>query len=135
LFVEREADVSHALEALRELGLTVALDDFGAGYSSLHHLGRLPIDVIEIDQSFIRRLDDASAVATVQAIVALARAHGKALVAEGVSTAHQAEHLTALGCEYGQGYFYARPLDPKVFRDFLAETRNADPSLWRKRLV
>jgi diguanylate cyclase (GGDEF)-like protein/PAS domain S-box-containing protein len=136
VFVEREAEVSRALEALRELGLTVALDDFGTGYSSLHYLGRLPIDVIKIDQSFVRRLeDDPSAVATVEAIVALARAHGKALVAEGVSTAHQAERLTALGCEYGQGYLYARPLEGKAFRAFLAETRKSDLDHWRRRVV
>jgi len=128
IFVERESAISVTLEKLRALGVSVALDDFGTGYSSLHYLGRLPIDTIKIDQSFIRRLLlDPQAAATVQAIVTLARAHGKKLVAEGVEDIEQARFLLALGCEYGQGYYYGRPEDAARFRAALeGEPARAD---------
>jgi len=109
VFVEDSAIVSKALQRLRALGVTSALDDFGTGYSSLQYLGRLPIDAIKIDQSFVRRLAvDARDRATVQAIVSFALSHGKALVAEGVETAEQAALLRAMGCHFGQGYAFGR---------------------------
>ena len=115
-FVEGDAAVPAALEKLRALGVTIALDDFGTGYSSLHYLGRLPIDTIKIDQSFVRAMRlEASAAATVAAIVALAKAHGKRLVAEGIESADVAELLRAMGCESGQGYHFALPLEGQAF--------------------
>ena len=115
-FVDADEGVSIALDRLRGLGVKIALDDFGTGYSSLHYLGRLPIDTIKIDQSFVRAMRrEAAAAATVAAIVALAKAHGKRLVAEGIETAEDAARLAGLGCEYGQGYHFARPLDGPTF--------------------
>jgi EAL domain-containing protein (putative c-di-GMP-specific phosphodiesterase class I) len=120
IFVERESEISATLEKLRAIGVTVALDDFGTGYSSLHYLGRLPIDTIKIDQSFIRRLLlDAQAAATVQAIVSLAKAHGKHLVAEGIEEVEQARVLNGLGCEVGQGFYFGRAQEPAEFREAL----------------
>ena len=115
-FVDGASVVAEALEKLRALGVTIALDDFGTGYSSLHYLGRLPIDTIKIDQSFVRVMHrEPSAAATVAAVVTLAKAHGKSLVAEGIETVEDAHLLKAMGCEYGQGYYFARPQDAASF--------------------
>jgi diguanylate cyclase (GGDEF)-like protein len=115
-FAEGDSPISVALAKLRALGVRIALDDFGTGYSSLHYLGRLPIDTIKIDQSFVRAMRrEASAAATVAAIVTLAKAHGKTLVAEGIETAEDGADLAAMGCEYGQGYYYARPMEAPAF--------------------
>ena len=97
--------------------MKIALDDFGTGYSSLHYLGRLPIDTIKIDQSFVRAMrSEPAAAAVVGAIVAIAKAHGKTLVAEGIENAADAARLAAMGCEYGQGYHFGRPADGPAFR-------------------
>ena len=115
-FVEGDSAIATALEKLRALGVTIALDDFGTGYSSLHYLGRLPIDTIKIDQSFVRVMHrQQSAAATVAAVITLAKAHGKSLVAEGIESAEDAALLKAMGCEYGQGYYFARPQDAGSF--------------------
>jgi EAL domain-containing protein (putative c-di-GMP-specific phosphodiesterase class I) len=115
-FVDGGDAISTALTKLRALGVKIALDDFGTGYSSLQYLGRLPIDTIKIDQSFVRAMRrEPSAAATVVAIIALAKAHGKCLVAEGIETAEDATRLAAMGCEFGQGYHFAKPLDAPTF--------------------
>jgi EAL domain-containing protein (putative c-di-GMP-specific phosphodiesterase class I) len=115
-FVDGDSSIASALEKLRALGVRIALDDFGTGYSSLHYLGRLPIDTIKIDQSFVRAMRrEATAAATVAAVVALAKAHSKKLVAEGIETAADAAALAAMGCEYGQGYHFGRPQDAATF--------------------
>jgi EAL domain-containing protein (putative c-di-GMP-specific phosphodiesterase class I) len=126
VFADGDSGVSLALEKLRGLGVRIALDDFGAGYSSLNYLGRLPIDTIKIDQSFVSAMRlEQSAAATVGAIVSLAKAHGKTLVAEGIEEADEGALLAALGCEYGQGYFYGRPQDPEVFLENIRESARA----------
>ena len=90
-FVQNAEQVSQDLDALRGLGVRVALDDFGTGYSSLSYLGRLPIDKIKIDQSFVKRLPgDAEAAAIVNAVVLLGQSLGKAILAEGIETLDQA---------------------------------------------
>lgn len=95
---------------LRALGPAIYLDDFGTGYSSLSYLTRMPIDVLKIDQSFVRgRTDDASNLRIVSAMVQLARSMGITPLAEGVETARESDWLLALGCVQHQGYLYARP--------------------------
>lgn len=99
------------LSALKELGIRIAVDDFGTGYSSLSYLQRFPVDVLKIDRSFIKAIDkgpEESAVA--HAVVKLGHTLGLYAVAEGVETAEQLHELTAMGCDRGQGYFFARPL-------------------------
>jgi len=116
-FVEADPAIAKALERLRALGVRISLDDFGTGYSSLHYLGALPIDCIKIDQSFVRALArEPNAAATVRAVAALAKAHGKLLVAEGIEGGGEAEFLDALGCEYGQGWLFGRPEPVESFR-------------------
>ena len=99
------------LKQLKALDATIAMDDFGTGYSSLAYLQRLPIDVLKIDRSFVTgMLADRDSVAIVRAILSLASALGMQTTAEGVETAELAQTLAALGCSYGQGYHFSRPL-------------------------
>jgi EAL domain-containing protein (putative c-di-GMP-specific phosphodiesterase class I) len=105
------ASASATLAGLRALGVRVALDDFGQGFSSLAHLRQLPIDVLKIDRAFVRGLpSDAADAALVRAVVQVATALGVRVVAEGVETREQADALRALGVHEGQGYYFARPL-------------------------
>ncbi len=103
--------VSLAIRALKDLGTTLAMDDFGTGYSNLAYLQRLPIDVLKIDRSFVSgMLADRDKVAIVRAILGLAQALGMQTTAEGIETPELAQTLAALGCGYGQGYLYSKPL-------------------------
>lgn len=107
-----DADSPQVLKTLQELqaaGVRVSLDDFGTGYSSLSRLDRLPVDVLKIDQSFIRPLRAGSDTAVLAAVVALGTALGLEVVGEGVETAEQAGILYRLGCGQAQGYHFGRP--------------------------
>jgi diguanylate cyclase (GGDEF)-like protein len=113
------------LESLRKQGIRVALDDFGTGYSSLEHLRRFPVDSIKIDKVFIERVTGGlreSALA--RAIVQLGQAMGLATVAEGIETAEQAAVLRDLGCGYGQGYFFAKPMTSRALRRLLEQPQH-----------
>jgi EAL domain-containing protein (putative c-di-GMP-specific phosphodiesterase class I) len=100
------------LEKLKARGVRVSLDDFGTGYSSFSHLYQLPYDTLKIDRSFVARIGSRGEnIEIIHAIVALAHHLGLRVVAEGVETEAQALHLDKLGCEYAQGYYFARPLD------------------------
>jgi diguanylate cyclase (GGDEF)-like protein len=103
--------VSDTIERSRKIGVSFALDDFGTGYSSLSYLGRLPVDTLKIDQSFIRdMLQDKGDRAIVAGVIALANAFDRRIVAEGIETEELFHALVAMGCEYGQGYGIARPM-------------------------
>ena len=109
-FVSKSQHVVETLERLHALGVGVALDDFGTGYSSLSYLGRLPLDKIKIDQSFVRRLpSDTESSAIIRAVMTLSDTLGKVVVAEGIETADQAWMLRMMGCQVGQGYYFGRP--------------------------
>ncbi len=100
-----------SLNELKEAGFTLAIDDFGTGYSSLSYLRRMPIDVLKIDQSFVRgMLADHALLAIVEAIVALAKALDLRCIAEGVESENELAHLRRLRCEHAQGYHFARPM-------------------------
>lgn len=106
---DRIAGIMHALKGL---GTTLAMDDFGTGYSNLAYLQKLPIDILKIDRSFVTgMLADRDKIAIVRAILSLAQALGMQTTAEGIETNELAQTLAALGCTYGQGYVYARPLE------------------------
>jgi cyclic di-GMP phosphodiesterase Gmr len=104
--------LAHRLIRLfRELGAQVHLDDFGTGYSSLSHLARLPLDVLKLDGSFITSINrDAKSRALVRSMVAVGHELNLKIVAECVETAEQADFLRAIGVDYAQGYFYAKPM-------------------------
>ena len=102
---------NRVLRELHEFGCKVAMDDFGTGYSSLAYLQKLPIDILKIDQSFVKdMIENTDSVAIIRAILSLAQALGMATTAEGVETAQTAEMLGMLGCTTGQGYYFAQPL-------------------------
>src|SRR3990167_4194103 len=107
------------LSELKALDTRVAMDDFGTGYSNLAYLQRLPIDVLKIDRSFVEHMvDDRDKVAIVRTIQSLAEVLGMRTTAEGVETADQARLLSALGCDFGQGYLFARPMDSAAALDY-----------------
>ncbi|AIR89106.1 bifunctional diguanylate cyclase/phosphodiesterase [Pseudomonas cremoricolorata] len=104
------------LDQLKQLGVQLAIDDFGTGYSSLSYLKRLPLDILKIDQSFIRGLpEDAHDAAIARAIIALGRSMQLTIIAEGVETQAQQQFLAAEGCEQIQGYYVSLPLPPAEF--------------------
>ena len=110
----------HILSSLREQGIRIAIDDFGTGYSSLAYLKRFPIDVLKIDQSFVREmLLNKSDIAIIEAIIKLAQALNLELVAEGVETEEQAISLRNLDCQTMQGYLFSRPVPFIEFRALL----------------
>jgi diguanylate cyclase (GGDEF)-like protein len=113
-------------EALKALDATVAMDDFGTGYSSLAYLQRLPIDVLKIDKSFVTgMMRDPDAVAIVRAVLSLADALGMSTTAEGIETVELATTLATLGCASGQGYYFAKPLEPDAALEYWKSRRKA----------
>ncbi|MFW5661866.1 MAG: EAL domain-containing protein [Oceanicaulis sp.] len=103
-----------ALKTLKAAGFSLAIDDFGTGYSSLSRLDRFPFDSVKIDQYFIRAaLADAAARAIVKSVVSIARSYAMTIVAEGVETEEAAGLCADLGCDFGQGFRFARALRPE----------------------
>jgi diguanylate cyclase (GGDEF)-like protein/PAS domain S-box-containing protein len=119
---EASSTARSALAALSEAGVQIALDDYGTGYSSLGHLREIPVDSLKIDRVFVDGLgrnpgDDAIVVA----VITLAHALGMQVVAEGVETRLQCERLRELGCDYGQGHLFAKPVTAEEFEILLRE--------------
>ena len=123
-------DIDNARETLfhlKALGVRISIDDFGTGYSSLAYLKRFPIDVLKIDQSFVRdMLTDKSDLAIIEAIIKLGQALGLELVAEGVETQEQADALLGQGCQIMQGYLYCRPVPFAQICSFLSAGLKVD---------
>ncbi len=119
VLMEARESVVKRLFQLRDLKVGVAIDDFGTGYSSLSYLKKFDIDYLKIDQSFVKNLklgsDD---VVLIQAIIVMAHQLGIKVVAEGIETKAQMDILIANGCDYGQGYYFSKPLDGAKFLDF-----------------
>lgn len=110
------------IDSLRHEGSRIYIDDFGTGFSNLGYLKSLPVDAVKIDQSFVRGIEtDPSDEAIVVGIITMACQLNLATVAEGIETAEQAQRLRALGCLYGQGYYFSRPMPADKCRTFLEE--------------
>ncbi|MEM9213461.1 MAG: EAL domain-containing protein [Cyanobacteria bacterium P01_F01_bin.150] len=111
------SDVESAIDMLlrlKKMNLTLSIDDFGTGYSSLSYLHRFPTDILKVDRSFVSRMENGDEDAEiVKTIISLGHNLGMGIVAEGVETESQLETLRLLGCEYGQGYFFAKPMAAK----------------------
>ncbi len=121
--VEDASSTIAAMRALKELGVRLAIDDFGAGYSGLSYLRRCPVDALKIDRAYVAGLGrDAADAAMVRAVVVFARTLGLSVTAEGVETATQLAELRALGCERGQGFLFARPLPVEDILRFLDDS-------------
>jgi diguanylate cyclase (GGDEF)-like protein len=117
------AESARVLGALKTLGVRIALDDFGTGFSSLSHLGTLPVDVVKIDRSFVQAMQDTGGASVAEAVLQIARTFNLAPVAEGVEDAMQATRLRELDCAQAQGYHFARPMPATGVTDLL--TRQA----------
>jgi EAL domain-containing protein (putative c-di-GMP-specific phosphodiesterase class I) len=117
-----------ALSDLKKLGVRLALDDFGTGFSSLSYLRRLPIDIVKIDQTFIADVAPPFNATITSAVTNLAHVLGLSVTAEGVETADQRDAVQAIGCEFAQGYFYARPMPPSGIVAELAALAMAEPA-------
>ncbi len=110
-FIGNSDKAAKILEGLKELGVTIALDDFGVGYSSLGYLHKFAIDGIKIDKSFTKRArDNSRGMDIVEAIVNLAKTFDLGVIAEGIETQEDVEALTKIGCIEGQGYLFGKPL-------------------------
>ena len=109
--MEESTEIIAELSALRALGIKLHVDDFGTGYSSLSYLHRFPVNYLKVDRSFVSRMTETEDNAEiVRTIVTLARNLGMEVIAEGIETEAQNEQLKALGCQYGQGYLFSRPV-------------------------
>jgi EAL domain-containing protein (putative c-di-GMP-specific phosphodiesterase class I) len=105
------SQVTSALHGLKELGVKLAIDDFGSGYSSLSYLNDLPVDVLKIDRSLVTGMgNDPAKTEIVSAAISVAHALGLQAVAEGVETSGDLEELRRLGCDFGQGYYWSKPV-------------------------
>ncbi|MCG9735359.1 bifunctional diguanylate cyclase/phosphodiesterase, partial [Pseudoalteromonas shioyasakiensis] len=118
--LEDKEKASKQLQKLKNVGFKLLLDDFGTGYSSLTYLSQFPIDVIKIDQSFVRNIgQDKSNESIIKTIHALSSNLGLYCIAEGVETSEQISFLTEMGCEDLQGYYFAKPM---LADDLIAES-------------
>ena len=110
------------LEEIKGLNVELSLDDFGTGYSSLSYLQKYPLSIIKIDRSFVERMDSNSkSESLIDAIISLSQSLELSVVAEGIETVEQVSKLKAKGCDYFQGYFYAKPLPEKMFIAFVTD--------------
>jgi diguanylate cyclase (GGDEF)-like protein len=125
LVLERSDEVIGILKALRGLGVELGLDDFGMGYSALSYLQQLPVQTLKIDRSFVSGIQNAGNVEIVRAILSLASGLSMNVTAEGVETADQAARLNDLSCEFGQGYFFDRPLTEEGAREVLRKHKRS----------
>jgi EAL domain-containing protein (putative c-di-GMP-specific phosphodiesterase class I) len=120
--MEHSEVAAEMFDRLQRMGVQVYIDDFGTGYSSLSYLHRFPVATLKIDRSFVSRMSSSGENAKIiQTIVTLARDLGMNVIAEGVETIEQYDHLRALRCEYGQGFFFSRPLDDAAVAELLVE--------------
>lgn len=124
--MENAESATKMLLQLKALGVQLHIDDFGTGYSSLSYLHRFPIDQLKIDRSFVSRMgadDDSTEI--VRAIVTLAQNLGMSVTAEGIETAEQLTQLREMQCEYGQGYFFSKPLTQVAAEALIARARQS----------
>ncbi len=120
MLVGHNRDTLALLHRIRGLGVRLAIDDFGTGYSSLGYLSQYPLDVLKIDRSFVQGMENGpNGRALASAVVALGRSLKLKVVAEGIERAEQEWDLRNLGCDYGQGYLYSRPVSGYALADML----------------
>ncbi|MEU6881607.1 aminotransferase class I/II-fold pyridoxal phosphate-dependent enzyme [Streptomyces sp. NPDC046712] len=120
VLMRKDEQIRTTMRSLRDLGVSLAIDDFGTGFSSLSYLREFPIDVLKVDKSFIDDITtDRQQVALVEGIVRIADVLGLRVVAEGIENEGQRELLADMGCQYGQGYLFARPMTAHQAESFL----------------
>ena len=124
--MENAEAAAQMFKQLRSLGVQLSIDDFGTGYSSLSYLHRFPLNYLKIDRSFVSRLTTDNDNAIVRTISTLARNLGMEVIAEGIETEEQYQQLKMLGCEYGQGFLFSRPVNRDSVQHLLAEDADRD---------
>ena len=130
-FIDVNTICFESIQAIRNLGVKLSLDDFGTGHASLQHLLNMPVNEIKIDRSFVWTLESEKSAVIVDAIVSIARICQYDVVAEGVETAEQLDKLIALGCRYFQGYLIAKPDSLDALLRFCHEVRHS-PAMIQK---
>ena len=120
--------VVQRLKELKDLGVRLAMDDFGTGYSSLSYLSKFPVDILKMDRSFLREDASPETAGLATAVVSLGETLQLEVVAEGIELSEQWTTLRDLGCDKGQGYFFARPMDSDSVLDFLRSSQAAVPA-------
>lgn len=129
LMLDKNPEVSEKLLAFRDEGIQVAVDDFGTGYSSLSYLKKFDVDYIKIDQSFVQNLSIYSEdMILCEAIIVMAHKLGLKVIAEGVETYEQRDLLFAVGCDYGQGYLFSKPVTAEAFETLCSQQNALDRS-------
>ncbi len=122
VLMENLEDALKKLEALKALGILISIDDFGTGYSSLGYLKRLPVNIVKVDRSFVMDIPaDKEDMEITAAVIAMAHKLNYEVVAEGVETEEQLQFLESCGCDYGQGYYFSRPLPSSELEQFCDE--------------
>ncbi len=120
LFSKDPEDVLKKLYELKELGVSIAIDDFGSGYSSLNRLKLVPFDRLKIDKEIIDYIElEGKGASLTENIISLARIFRASVTAEGVETKGQADFLKSINCDEIQGYYYSRPLSSEALEEFL----------------
>ncbi|MEJ2395730.1 MAG: EAL domain-containing protein [Candidatus Thiodiazotropha sp.] len=120
VLLKANVNIKEKLSCLRDAGIQVAIDDFGTGYSSLAYLKRFDIDYLKLDKSFVRNLEsDANDLALSEAIIVMAHKLGICVIAEGVESEAQRKILAGIGCDYAQGYLFAKPIPAEEFECLL----------------
>jgi diguanylate cyclase (GGDEF)-like protein len=128
LLLEPKSTVKYQLFEFRNAGMKIAIDDFGTGYSALAYLRKFDVDYVKIDRSFVHNLTpDSDNMALCEAIILMAHKLGLKVIAEGIETLEQKSLLQNAGCDYGQGYFFTRPVPPTELE---AYTRRSSPEVW-----
>jgi EAL domain-containing protein (putative c-di-GMP-specific phosphodiesterase class I) len=120
------------LQSLRDAGIKISIDDFGTGYSSLSYLAELPVDILKMDRSFVMRLGQEGqatrAHALAESIIHMAHRLQLIVIAEAVETSGQLADLTAMGCDFAQGYYFHRPVGQEQIAELLRQQRDAAPA-------
>jgi diguanylate cyclase (GGDEF)-like protein/PAS domain S-box-containing protein len=120
--LDKDENTHAVLDRLKDLGLQIQIDDFGTGYSSLGYLSSFPINALKIDRSFVKEMEaENNHTKIVQAIVMLSQRLGVGVIAEGIESDNLANRLRDLGCEYGQGFYFSKPLDQESISTLLVE--------------
>ena len=125
MVIDNIADTIEKMQALKQMEIELSIDDFGTGYSSLAYLKRLPLDIIKVDQSFVRDIQtDAGDAAIVEAIISMAHHLGLTVIAEGVETDFELDFLDQRECGCYQGYYFSRPVPEEEFTRILKTEKN-----------
>jgi EAL domain-containing protein (putative c-di-GMP-specific phosphodiesterase class I) len=123
VILENAKDVIHKIETFKKMGIKFSIDDFGTGYSSMAYLQKFPVDQLKIDLSFVRDMHtNKGNLEIVRAIIRLAHSLRLNVVAEGVEQSVHRQLLSSMGCDFGQGYFFSRPVSAESLQRLLGES-------------